>query len=168
MTVRELIELNQKIVDVEIIIRKDHKLLDALKIGLSIGQVPPCPLMVPESEKYINNDSRRKMAKYIEKSINAWDDGRDYWQVKPERIPAAWLDLTVYAWDVWPASYVGCGRRQCSSGHGRNINFSGERISITALPSGEDMETPEPKKETAEEPDNQLNLFEYFENKEAG
>ena len=160
MTVKELIELNQNIVDIEIIVRKGgSRLLDALKIGPAVGEIPPCPLMVPESERFINNESRRKLANYVAKSINAWDDGKDYWQVKPNRIPKAWQDLEVYAWDVWPASLYGNPRRR--TGNARNVNFHGERINIIALPSGESMAVPDPGQEQDKEPDNQLSLFEW-------
>ena len=107
MKVKELIELNQMITDVEITVRKNgNALLDQLNFGPSEGVKPPYPMMVPISEQYIGTMNRchQREAYYIDKSINAWDDGKDYWQVKPERLPAKWLDLEVYAWNVWPAS----------------------------------------------------------------
>lgn len=156
MTVKELIELNQMIVDIEITVRKDgNALLDQLNFGPSEGVKPPHPMMVPIDERYIDNigNSYRREAYYIPKSINAWDDGKDYWQVKPERLPAKWLDLEVYSWEVWPAS------QSCTTSprRGHNVNFHGERINIIALPSGQTLEV---KKETEKEEveDNQMSL----------
>lgn len=161
MTVKELVELNQNIVDIEIEVRKNGGLLvDALEIGPERGQVPPCPKKIPESENYAGNPTRVRLANYIEKSINAWDDGHDYYQVKPDRIPKKWQDLEVYAWDVWPASLFGNPRRR--SGNARNVNFHGERLNITALPSGDTLEIPQPKQEKEQDPDNQMNLFDYM------
>jgi hypothetical protein len=147
MTVKELIELNQMIVDIEITVRKNgNALLDQLNFGPSEGVKPPYPMMVPIDERYIDNigNSYRREAYYIPKSINAWDNGKDYWQVKPERLPKKWLDLEVYAWNVWPASQV------CTTSPRRrhNVNFHGERINIIALPSGQTLEV---KKETEKE-----------------
>lgn len=158
MTVRELISLNQMIVDIEITVRKNgNALLDQLNFGPSEGVKPPYPLMVPIDERYIDNigNSYRREAYYIPKSINAWDDGKDYWQVKPERLPKKWLDLEVYAWEVWPASQV-C---TTSPRRGHNVNFHGQRINIIALPSGSSLELikVKPEKEEEEE-DGQLTL----------
>ena len=138
MTVRELIELNQMITDVEIEIRKDgHRLLDVLCIGCAEGVKPPCPRKVPESEDYINNPTKLKEARYIPKSINVWDDGKDYWQVKPDRIPKAWLELTVFSWQVWEASSLGINpRRRSGTGRSTNVTFHGERLNVIALPPG--------------------------------
>ena len=156
MTVRELISLNQMIVDIEITVRKGgNALLDQLNFGPSVGVKPPHPMMVPIDERYIDNigNSYRREAYYIPKSINAWDDGKGYWQVKPERLPSKWLDLEVYAWEVWQAS------QSCTTSprRGRNVNFHGERINIIALPSGQTLEV---KKETEKEEveDNQMSL----------
>ena len=147
MKVRELIELNQKITDAEITVRKNGTaLLDQLNIGCNRGMKPPFPTKVPKDERFIGNDTQRKEAKYIDKSINAWDDGRDYWQVKPERIPAAWLDLEVFSWEVWPASSFGNPRRR--TGNIQNVNFHGQRINIVALPSGESLEVVQRKQQT--------------------
>ena len=55
MTVRELIEINAKIVDVCIEVRKDGKLLDYLAIGLNKGVKPRYPMQVPRSVEYIDN-----------------------------------------------------------------------------------------------------------------
>lgn len=143
MTVKELIEINQMIVDVEITIRKDGTaLLDQLNIGPAEGVKPPYPTMVPKEERYIGNQSlsTKREAYYIDKSINAWDDGKDYWQVKLNRIPTKWLDLEVFSWSVTPASTISHGRRTNYNFNFPNVNFHGQRLSITALPSGETME----------------------------
>ena len=163
MTVRELIELNQHIVDADIEIRKDGGLLlDALLIGPSVGEIPPFPRKIPESANFAANPTRARQANYKQKSINAWDDGKDYWQVKPDRIPKAWQELTVFSWEVWPASVLGSSKRRMTEGS-RNVNFHGQRINIVALPSGEIMAIPEEKRESKNEPDNQLNIFDYME-----
>ncbi len=153
MKVKELIELNQMITDAEITVRKNGSaLLDQLNIGCNCGKKPPFPTKVPEDERFIGNPTRTKEAKYIDKSINAWDDGRDYWQVKTNRIPAAWLDLEVDRWEVWPASSFGNPRRRTENI--KNVNFHGQRINIVALPSGESLEVAERKQQT--EQDEQL------------
>lgn len=157
MTVKELIELNQMIVDVEITVRKDgNALLDQLNFGPSEGVKPPHPMMVPIDERYIGtmNQCHHREAYYIPKSINAWDDGKDYWQVKPERLPAKWLDLEVYGWNVWPASQV-C---TTSPRRGHNVNFHGERINIIALPSGSSLVVKQEAKEQEQTEDRQMSL----------
>lgn len=149
MTVKELIELNQMITDIEIIVRVNGTaLLDALHIGCAIGEKPPYPLKVPKDRRYVGNMSveYRKEATYLPKSVNAWDDGKDYWQVKPDRIPKAWRDLEVYSWEVWPASIVSYHSPRRSTGLGINVNFHGQRINIIALPGGEALPDPEQKK----------------------
>lgn len=150
MTVKELIELNQMITDVEITVCKDGSaLLDQLNIGPAEGIKPPYPTMVPKEEKYIGNMSleTKREAHYINKSINAWDDGKDYWQVKVNRIPSKWLDLEVCSWEVWPASTVVYGKsRRNDYGHShKNVNFHGQRVNIIVLPSGESLKVKEPK-----------------------
>ena len=143
MKVRELIELNQMITDVKITVRKDGKLLDQLNIGPSEGIKPPCPTMVPKEEKYIGNMSieTKREAHYISKSINAWDDGKDYWQVKPDRIPKKWLDLEVYSWDARDAHTVGTTSPR-RGGCRKNINFHGEEIHICVLPNSQSLDVP--------------------------
>lgn len=173
MKVKELIELNQMITDIEITVRKNGTaLLDQLNIGLSEGIEPPFPTMVPTDERYIGtlNMSNRRKAHYIEKSINAWDDGKDYWQIKPDRIPKKWLELEVYAWEVWPAStYVhGKGRRNDYGYSNKNVNFHGQRAIITALPSGESLEIKKPRQEPEAEEENEINLFNWKESGENG
>lgn len=156
MTVRELIELNQMITDIEITVRKNGTaLLDQLNIGPAEGIKPPFPTMVPKEERYIGNMSRetKREAYYIDKNINAWDDGKDYWQIKPGRIPKRWLDLEVYSWEVWPASTAvyGASRRNDYGHSHKNINFHGQRLIVTVLPSGESLEVKEKKQIDQEE-----------------
>ena len=157
MTVRELIELNQMIVDAEIEIRDPHALIDVLLIGCAEGKIPPYPRKVPESGKPGRMENT-KMAHYVDKSINAWDDGRDYWQVKTDRIPKAWLDLNVSSWEVWPASHLGNPHRD------RNVNFHGQRINIVALPSGEEMRQDPPKASKAadDQIEGQTDIFDFI------
>ena len=161
MTVRELISLNQMITDVVITVRKDGSaLLDQLSIGCERGVEPRFPTMVPKDERYIGtpNMENRKKAMYIPKSINAWDDGKDYWQVKPNRIPDKWLDLEVCSWGVWGASAGDNSRRY------RNVNFHGQRLNVDVLPSGEKLEIKkqEPKAQV-EDMEGQMNIFDYPE-----
>ena len=161
MTVRELIELNQMITDVEIDIRQNGSLrIDQLNIGCSQGEKPPYPTRVPRKPEYaggynLHNDHYYREATYLPKSINSWDDGKDYWQVKVNRIPKKWLDLEVFSWEVWPASAVCYTSPRRSEGVFKNVNFHGQRINIIALPSGEHMEIPELKQKHAD-PDDQL------------
>lgn len=149
MTVRELIELNSYITDLEITVRLNGtRMLDQLNIGLHEGIKPRYPTRVPISEEYIDNFAvldreHHKDAAYVDKSINSWDDGKDYWQTKVNRIPKKWLDLEVVSWDSHPASTVGVSRRSCE-GH-PNINFHGERLRVNVLPSGEKLDIPEEK-----------------------
>ena len=143
MKVRELMELNMMITDAQITVRVDGTsfIVDQLNIGCERGIKPPYPTQVPKEERYVGNQSLscRKDAHYIDKSINAWDDGKEYWQLKINRIPEKWLDLEVSSWEVWPASHLGNPRRY------GNGNFHGQRINITTLPSGEKLEVKEPK-----------------------
>lgn len=159
LKVRELIELNQMITDVEITIRQNGTLrLDQLNIGPERGEKPRYPTRVPIKPEYaglndIYDNKKYHEAAYIPKSINAWDDGKDYWQVKPNRIPEKWLDLEVINWGVRPASCVvhGVSRRNDYGHSHKNVNFHGQRISIDALPSGQKLDVPEPKIEQANE-----------------
>ena len=149
MTVRELIELNMMITDIEITVRKNGGLLDQLNIGPAEGIKPPYPTMVPKEERWVGNLSMetKREAHYIDKNINAWDDGKDYWQILPNRLPKKWLELEVTSWGVWPASTVvyGSSRRNDYGHSHKNINFHGQRIWIEAKASGERLEVPEPK-----------------------
>lgn len=171
MTVRELIELNQMITDIEIIVRVNgNALLDALFIGPAVGEKPPHPWRVPKERKYVGNMNRecQKEARYISKSVNAWDDGKDYWQVKSDRIPSGWRDLEVYGWEVWPAScvcYTSPRRQTGIDTKSRNVNFHGQRINIIALPSGDTLPEPEekkPKKDKQEQIAGQMSLEEFM------
>ena len=160
MTAKELIETNMMITDIEITVRKNGSaLLDQLNIGCERGVEPRFPTMVPKEERYVGtpNMENRKKAKYISKSINSWDDGKDYWEVKINRIPDKWLDLEVYSWDVWPASQMGDNPRRY-----RNGNFHGQRLNITALPSGISLEIKETKQLEPEKPDGQMTLEEFL------
>ena len=152
MTVRELIELNQMIVDAEITIRDavGRHMLDQLNIGPSEGIKPPYPTRVPKhpdwwKQQARSDDKYYKDAAYIVKSINSWDDGKDFWNVKPDRIPKKWLDLQVVSWETFPASSVGVSRRSDATGKFQNVNFHGERIRIETVPSGQDMTVKEVK-----------------------
>lgn len=161
MTVKELISLNPMITDAEITVRVNGTaLLDQLNIGPYRGRKPHFPLKVPISERYVGSqsDCHKKEAKYIQKSINSWDDGKDYWDVKPDRIPKAWLDLEVFSFGCRDAGITGVNRR--TAGIGRNVNFHGQMIDITALPSGQTLELLTPKEETN---DGQISLMDWLE-----
>lgn len=151
MTVEELISLNQMITDLTITVRKDGtRLLDELNIGPDAGTKPRFPNKVPIDEKHINNMSATREATYLDKTINAWDDGHDYWQVKPNRVPKAWLGLEVYGWEVWPA-YYGRHPRACGHENGRTYHknqFNGQYLRVTALPNGCKLEAPKEKPKT--------------------
>ncbi len=168
MTVRELIELNSMISDAEIVIRKNgHELVDCLNIGPVQGIKPPYPMRVPKKPEYIGspnsmNDNFYKDAAYINKSINAWDDGKDFWEIKVDRIPKRYLDLTVFSWEVWPGMYGWGGRRRYKDG-GINQNFHGQRINIVALPDWQQPPEPEPReKKAVPEDDNQMTIDDWF------
>lgn len=164
MTVKDLIELNAMITDLEITVRKGgNLLLDQLNIGCSEGVILPYPTRVPKEAKYAENLCRTdekmfKDAAYIPKSINSWDDGKDYYEIKVNRIPAKWLELEVYSWEVWKASSVAT----TSPRRYHNNNFQGQLMRIVALPSGEKLEVKEPEK-TEEGLPGQMNIEEYLE-----
>ena len=91
MKVRELIELNQMITDIVIEVRIDgHQLLDKMSIGMAEGRKPPYPTRVPRKAQFAGasqfDDEKYRDADYIYKSINAWDDGKDYYQIKSNRL----------------------------------------------------------------------------------
>ena len=164
MTVRELVESNAMITDLAITVRNDKGwLMDQLNIGCYEGKKPRFPVQVPIKEEYIGNQSAstKRDAHYIDKSINSWDDGKDYWQIKTNRIPDKWLDLNVTSWEAYPASILGNARR--STGHARNTNFHGQKVHVTVLPSGQNLEikVPQPKEP---EDDGQITLDEWCEN----
>lgn len=157
MTVRELIELNQMIGDIEITIRKDGKLLDQLNIGQHEGIKPRFPTMVPIEERYIGtmSKSNQREAHYIPKSINAKDDGKEYYQIIVSRIPKAWLELTVQGWDSHRAY------------RGINSRHELESLRITALPSGQKMEVQEEPKRKEEDMEGQMDIMQMFREEES-
>lgn len=165
MKVQELIELNQMITDIEITVRENGTLrLDQLNIGPHQGIKPRFPTRVPTKREYANsmnqhNDEMYRDAYYINKSLNSWDDGKDYWQVKPSRIPTKWLDLEVFSWEVWEAGITGVPRRQVE-GKFKNVSFHGQRLNIVALPSGQKLviDKPETKTETKKEIEGQIEM----------
>lgn len=138
MTVKDLIELNAMITDLEITVRiGGNLLLDQLNIGCSEGVKPLYPTRVPKDPKYAgnfnqSNDDMYKDATYIPKSINAWDNGKDYYQLLIGKIPAKWLDLTVCGWECTQASRV-----THASLRRERTHFYGQYLKIIALPSGE-------------------------------
>lgn len=159
MTVRELIELNAMITDLQIEVRHEGNLLfDELNIGLNVGRKPPFPVRVPikydvNLAKGCRSSKFFRDAAYIQKSINSFDDGREYWEVKPNRIPKGWLDLEVFSWEVWQASRVGCPGRQ-------NNNFYGQRLNIVALPSGQTLSRPK-QEQKENEYDGQMSIEDW-------
>lgn len=160
MTVKELIETNQLITDVIIEIRlQGHVLIDCLHIGPDAGIIPPYPTMVPKDKKYVGNFSEefKKVSTYILKNINAWDEGKDYWQVKTNKIPSRWLDLEVFSWESRPA-YFGHHPRANHDGHKSN-GFYGQAIKIIALPA-EDMKAEENVCDTNLE--GQMNIYDFI------
>lgn len=166
MTVKELMELNAMITDLVITVRnKDGLLIDQLNIGMGVGIKPPYPTRVPKKPEFcINgqrmNDKFYRDAAYIQKSINSWDDGADGWRVKVSAVPAKWLDLDVTSWEVWEAP-LGIGSRRRSE-VGRNINFHGQRLNVTALPSGQSLEIVERKpKEEDNVMDGQMSIEDW-------
>lgn len=171
MTVKELIELNMMIVDVSITVRtKDGKLVDQLNIGCNVGVKPPYPTRVPRDEKFIGStniylDTHYKEAAYIPKSINSWDDERDYWQLKVNRIPEKWLELEVSSWEVWRAGTHGTSPRRDWN---KSCGFEGQRINITALPNGQRLTVPEEKKEEPKSDDlvGQMTLEDFLESED--
>ena len=165
MKVKELIELNAMITDLEITVRKDGGLLwDQLNIGCSEGVKPPYPTRVPKEAKYAGNLCRTdekmfKDAAYIPKSINAWDDGKDYYQILTGRVPGKWLELEVYSWEVWKASGVATTNPR----RYQNNNFHGQLIKIVALPSGEKLEVKQELQTKTKELPGQMNIMDFLE-----
>lgn len=163
MTVRELLETNNMIVDVEIEVRQDgRQRLDAYHIGKGMRK-PPYPTRVPKKPEYANSnnilgnimdDEFYRDAEYVQKSINAKEDGREYWEIKTSRIPKKYLDLEVYKWDCTKA-FRGL----------RNCDFYGKEISIVALPNGyiylESQEEPKAEQKT-EQMAGQISLSELM------
>lgn len=138
MTVAELIGLNPMITDVVIEVRENGcKLVDALHIGMDYGVKPPYPQTVSDGK----SANGRKETPYIRKSINSWDDGAEYWQSKPQRLPAKWRNLEVFSFQF---RYVYLPHHPRA-----DVNPSREYngIEITALPSGETLEVKEAAKD---------------------
>ena len=166
MKVKDLIELNAMITDLEITVRLNgNTLLDQLNIGPSEGITPPYPTRVPKDAKYAENLCRTdekmfKDAAYIPKSINAWDDGKDYYEIKVNRIPAKWLELEVHSWEVWKASSVAT----TSPRRYQNNNFQGQLMRIVALPSGEKLEVKKTQQEAVKETElpGQMNITDFI------
>ncbi len=167
MTVRELIEQNSMIVDVRITVRDHGKLIDELNIGISGGIKPPYPTRVPKKPEYALNLGRSddhyfRDATYINKSINSWDDGQDYWQVKVNRIPEKWLDLPVWSWECLEAFTVPRTRRRNFESNFPNVNFHGQRVSIIAETSDYVPEEPKKMKEVSDNLEGQIRLEEWL------
>lgn len=165
MKVKDLIELNSMITDLAITVRKDGGLLfDQLNIGCGEGVKPPYPTRVPTKEEYAGSlnqfTDKYKDAAYIPKSINSWDDGKDYYEIKVNRIPAKWLELEVYSWEVWKALSVATANPR----RYRNNNFHGQLLRIVALPSGEKLEIKEHKEVEKQEVGlpGQMNIEDYI------
>lgn len=160
MTVKELIELNQMILDIVIEVRKDGGLLlDQISIGMDVGIIPKYPTRVPIKPEYAGSNNKYidayfKDAAYIRKSVNAREDGKEYWETKWNRVPAKYLDLEVYSWCV----------RSAYRGIDYDKYREGERIIITALPSGEKFFRPEPVKQekTQEVDENQMTIDQWL------
>ena len=137
MTVEELIRLNMFITDIHIEVRiNGSRLLDQLCIGPDFGIEPRYPTMVPLDRNHL---TQKKKSAYINKSINAWDDGKEYWQLKIDRIPKAWRSLEVYSFECWTV---------CKHNHSRystNPSSSYNGIKITALPAGESLNVTDEK-----------------------
>lgn len=151
MTVKELIELNPHIVDIRIELRGDEKsagkLVDQLNIGPAYGIEPPYPTIINQHK------SNEKKATYIHKSINARDDGKDYFEIKPERLPAKWLELTVTAWRY---SYVYHAHHRFE-----DLSNSAQGITITTAPAGYEIREEEKKEKPTgwEHLEGQLSIF---------
>ena len=165
MTVKELMELNAMITDLVVTVRDGGLLVDELHIGIGVGIKPPYPTRVPKHPKYAGSpntfsDKYFRDAAYIQKAINSWDDGTDYWKVKVSSVPEKWLDLTVSSWEVWRAPVCYGSRRRTEAGN--NINFHGQRLNVTALPSGQSLEIVERKpKEEDNVMDGQMSIEDW-------
>lgn len=133
MTVKELIELNWLIGDIEIEVRKDGNgiLLKRLKIGAGAEEAKD-----PELRE-------KEIVKNTE--INIRDTGDFYYGLIMSKIPKNWLNLKVYSWRV------GWSHRPDDS------QSSLELIRIECYPDGYKEEK---KKPDTEKDDGQLSLFE--------
>lgn len=135
MTVFDLMSTNNMICDIEITVRlAEGPILDQLNMGLYEGIRPPYPTRVPRKPEYAKNVNQHdsalfKDAEYIRKSINARDDGQEYWQSKPNRLPKGWADLEVEDWEVWQAPTAGTKRP-------RNGLWHGQYLRVTSVQGG--------------------------------
>lgn len=142
MTVKELIELNANITDIYIEVRnypENGQILDAYFIGPDAGVVPPYPF------EWSKSTAKHGKAKYVRKNINAYDDGRDYFEIKADRLPAYYLNLNVYSWrhsEVY------------RSHHQRDdLSRSMEAIRITTYAPGAGQEPPKEKYDSKQDLD---------------
>ena len=158
MTVRELLELNGFITDVRIEARLESgQLVDELLIGLDFGIKPPFPCMVPIDINHVGSNQKQE-ARYIHKSINAWDDGKDYYQIRLDRFPKSWLDLEVRS---WKQAHV-YTKHHPRSGHSTNDHYEG--LDITVLYNYGKIARPVNKENLHEtKDDNQMTITDWFE-----
>lgn len=161
MTVKELLETNMFLCDVQITARtKDGWLLDELNIGPDFGVVPPYPQMVPKNYRYVGtqNECDKKQAQYVRKNINAYDDGKEYFQLFLNRFPKGWLELEVESWRPTSGYY---------RYHMRNRPIDGwQAVRITAIPYEETLVVLEEPKEITqkqEQLEGQMNIMDYLE-----
>lgn len=158
------------IVDVEIQVRNEQRwLIDELNIGCNEGIEPRYPTRVPRELRYAGNfnkhdDHMFRDATYIPKSINAWDDGRDYWEIKLNRFPKGYLDLNVVSWDCFPAHIHTAYSPRRMTGDFRNVNFTdAQRIRITATGTVPILAEPKEIKVKEEQMEGQITLEEMEE-----
>lgn len=86
MTVEELVSINQMIGDISIDLReRDGRLIEELEIGLGMKPRETYPGW---------------KLKTINKSINTYDNGRDYYTILLKKIPKAWRKLEVYDFSI--------------------------------------------------------------------
>ena len=163
MTVKELLETNMELVDVQITLRsKEGWLLNELNIGPDYGVVPPYPQMVPKDESYAGTDSlyNKKQAQYIQKNINAYDDGKDYFQLCLNRFPKGWLDLEVFSWHQ---GYVYPGHHQRKV-HPGEFNWHGIRITANRYEDTLiELEEPKAIEKKNEQLEGQMDIFDFVD-----
>ena len=161
MTVRDLIEANMYITDVEISLRNnDGWLLNQLNIGMDYGVKRPYPTQVPIEEKYAGNTSQsvRKDAIYLRKSINTYDDGKEYFQVKFGQFPRGWLDLEVFSWRAGHV-YAKHHDRQKPVDDWFGIRISARRYEDTLIV----LEEPKAIEQKNDQIDGQIDIYEWLE-----
>lgn len=160
MTVRELLETNMMLCDVQITLRnKDSWLLNELNIGPDYGVKPPYPTRVPIAEKYARNRSEcyLKDAIYIRKNINAYDDGKDYFQLCLNRFPKGWLDLEVFSWH-YGFAYDGHHQRQRPVDGWQAIRVDARRYEDTLVV----LEEPKEITQKSDQLDGQMDITEWL------